>query len=74
MPTPERLAPRKVKEGTLDLTAAVLFARNSNNLHGDVAKLCELVKRELDGPFGKLSFSSVISMLLKHITPFTTSV
>jgi hypothetical protein len=69
----EKLAPRQVKEGTLDLTAAVLFARNSN-LHNDIVKICESVQMDLQGPNGPVIFSSVISMLLKDITSFSVTV
>ncbi len=69
MPAPEKLAPRKVKEGTLDLTAAIIFCRKAD-LHDEIVKLCDSVKIDLAGPFGKVSLASVMKMLLKNITPF----
>lgn len=69
LPADQKLAPRHVKEGTLDLTAAVHLVENVE-LHAKISKACELVDLCVPGPHGTIPFAMAISSLFRFMAFF----
>ena len=66
LPASDRVAPRHVREGTLDLTGARLFAEDVH-LHAQIVGFATSVDFLLSGPFGPLKFSVALTLLFSSL-------